>query len=130
MRCTSSGVLPGHQTTDMLGFPQSEENRDEEGQLGQGNVPALDRHGPFLAGILNPRIRQFQQTILVREAALGLGQLAVHSFDGVRCVNYPATIWRVLEVRCHRGPPMADGMPQHWPRRARQSYGATGTASS
>ena len=89
------------QSSDHRSSTPSSRTLKEDGQLGQGNVPALDRHRPLLAGNLNPEIKQFQQTVLVREAALGFGQfleLAMNCFDGVGGVYHPENFLRVFEI--------------------------------
>ncbi len=41
-----------------------------DGQLRQGQVPVVDWHRPFLTGVLNAKIWQFEQTVVIGESPL------------------------------------------------------------
>ena len=61
----------------------------------------MDRHCPLLAGAVDAHVQQFQEALIVREAAFGLGQfskLAMHCLDGVGGVNDAPDVVRIFEV--------------------------------
>jgi len=71
-------------------------------QLRQCQVPVLHGVCPTLRGFQYTRIEQFEQAVLVGEAAFGFGQFAklpMHRFDRIGGVDSGAHVVRVFEVR-------------------------------
>ena len=61
----------------------------------------MDWHCPFLAGILNPHIQEFQQAVLIGESPFGLGQfpkLTVNRLNGISRIDNTPDVIRKLEI--------------------------------
>lgn len=74
-----------------------------DGQLGMDNVPILTAACPFLRYVYHGKIEYFQQAVICREYGLGLCHLAQLPY-GVRCIDKPPELSRVLEIGAEVSP--------------------------
>tara|TARA_Y100001933_G_scaffold147134_1_gene145825 strand:- start:20 stop:310 length:291 start_codon:yes stop_codon:yes gene_type:complete len=77
----------------------------------------LNRHCPFLAGVLNPHVQQLQQTIFIGESAFGfrkLAELPVNSLDSICCVDNTSNIFRILKILTDSLPVISPGFNDNW----------------
>lgn len=96
----------------MIIQPASEVDR----QLRQRQIPVLHRVRPALGCLQHTGVQQLKQTVFVREAAFGLGQLAelsMHGLDRIGRVNRGAHVIRVFKIGGQRLPLAAAGFNHH-----------------
>ncbi len=70
-------------------------------QLGQRQIPVLNRVGPALKRFEYTGIKQFESAVFVGEAAFSFGQFSELPMDsryGMGCVGCLAQVVRVFEV--------------------------------